>query len=271
MNGPGTAYCAAIVAQNDEGTRTGTQVSFTTVSDGSAVTPTATPTPAPAPPTAGPPSQVAVHAVSMTSPREATLVASINPNGQSTTYHAVYAPANSPFCVGGGTGEGSRTTATQALSVTDSSSHQVTVQIAALAAGTRYCAEVVAENASGTTESVIKVFTTISDPRLSDLRLSPTAFVTHARPNAILRPGTSVSFRDSQAGRVTFVITTHRGRRTVTIGRFSRTTQGGLHSFTFSGKVAGKPLPRGRYALEATATNRWGLSSAGAKVDFKVW
>jgi hypothetical protein len=118
---------------------------------------------------------------------------------------------------------------------------------------------------------VIKVFTTITDPRLSDLRLSPTKFVTHAPRNAILRPGTHVSFRDSQAGTVNFVVTTHRRGRTVVIGRFSRTTQGGLHSFTFSGKVAGKPLPRGRYQLEATATDRWGLSSAGAKVAFRVW
>lgn len=272
---PGISYCAAIVAQNDEGTRTGTQVSFTTVSDGSALTPTGTGTgtanPAPAPPPAGPPSRVAVQAVSMSSPREATLVASINPDGQSTTYHAAYAPANAPFCVGGGTGGGSRTTATQTLPATDSSTHQVSVQITGLAAGTRYCAEVVAENASGTTESVIKVFTTISDPRLSHLRLSPTKFVTHAPPNAILRPGTHVSFRDSQAGTVTFVVTTRRRGRTVVIGRFSRRTLRGLHSFTFAGKVAGKPLPRGRYELQATATDRWGLSSASATVRFRVW
>jgi hypothetical protein len=265
---PGTSYCAAIFAQNDEGTVAGTQVSFTTVSDGSAVAPTVSP--APAPPAAGPPSHVTVQTVSMTSPHGVRIVASINPGGQSTTYHAAYAPANSPFCVGGGTGAGSSTTATQALSATDSSTHQVTIQIAGLAAATRYCAKVVAENASGTTESVIKVFTTISDPRLSDLRLSPKAFVTHAPPNAILRAGTRVSFRDSQAGRVTFVVTTHRRGRAVVIGRFSHSTPGGLDSFTFSGKVAGKPLPRGRYALEATATDRWGLSSAGAKVDFKV-
>jgi hypothetical protein len=268
---PGTSYCAAIYADNDEGTIAGAQVNFTTVSDGSAVTPAGTPGPTPAPPTAGPPSQVAVRTVSMTSPHEANIVASIDPGRQSTTYHALYAPASSPFCVGGGTGAGSSTTATQTLSATDSSTHQVTIQIAGLSAGTRYCAKVVAANASGTTASVIKVFTTITDPRLSDLRLSPTKFVTHAPRNAILRPGTHVSFRDSQAGTVNFVVTTHRRGRTVLIGRFSRTTQGGLHSFTFSGKVAGKPLPRGRYELEATATDRWGLSSAGAKVAFRVW
>jgi hypothetical protein len=267
---PGTSYCAAVYADNDDGTIAGTQVSFTTVSDGSAVTPTATPGPTPVPPTADPPSQVAVRTVSMTSPREVGILASINPGGQTTTYHVAYAPASSSFCVGGGTGGGSSTTATQTLTATDSSTHQVTVQIAGLAAGTRYCAKVVAENASGTTDSVIKVFTTISDPRLSDLRLSPKKFVTHAPANAILRPGTRVSFRDSQAGRVAFVVTTHRHRRTVVIGRFSRTTRGGPVSFTFSGKVAGKPLPRGQYELEATATNRWGLASAHATVGFKV-
>lgn len=267
---PGTSYCAAIVAQNDEGTSIGAQVSFTTVSDGAALSPTRTPAPAPTPPTAGPPSQVAVQAVSMPSPREARIVASVNPGGQRTTYHVAYAPASSPFCVGGGTGGASRTTATQTLSAADFGAHQVIVQIAGLAPGTRYCAEVVAENASGTTMSVIKVFTTITDPRLSDLRLSPTTFVTHARPNAITRPGTRVSFRDSQAGRVTFVVTIRRHGRAVVIGRFSRTTTDGLDSFTFSGKVAGKPLPRGRYELKATATDRWGLSSAAAKVSFKV-
>jgi hypothetical protein len=263
---PGTSYCAAIVAQNDEGTSTGTQVSFPTVSDG----PAPAPAPAPAPPTAGPPSQVVVRAASPTSPREARIVASINPDGQSTTYHAAYAPASSPFCVGGGSGGHPRTTATEALTTTESSTHQVTVQLAGLTAGTRYCAEVVAENASGTTESVIKVFTTIGDPRVSDLRLSPTTFGAAARAKSASRSGTRVSFRDSQAGRATFTVTTHRRGRTVVIGRFSRTTRAGLDRFAFSGEVARKVLPRGRYELEVIATDRWGLSSAGAKVGFTI-
>lgn len=264
---PGTSYCAAIVAQNDEGTSTGTQVSFTTVSDSSP--------PAPAPPTAGPPtagapSQVAVRATSPTTPRDASIVASINPDGQSTTYHAAYALASSPFCVGGGSGGRARTTAPQALAATDSSAHRVTVQIAGLTAGTRYCAEVVAENASGTTKSVITVFTTIGDPRVSDLHLSPATFRAAARATSASHSGTRVSLRDSQAGKVTFIITTRRRGRTVVIGRFSRTTRGGVAHFDFSGALAGKRLRRGRYELEVIATDRWRLSSARATVGFTV-
>jgi hypothetical protein len=259
---PATSYCAAIVAQNDEGTSNGAQVSFTTVSGGRA--------PASAPPTAGPPSGVVVRAASPTSPRGARIVATINPDGQRTTYHAAYAPASSPFCVGGGSGGHPRTTATEKLKATDSSTHHVTVQLAGLTAGTRYCAEVVAKNASGTTKSVIKVFATIGDPRVSDLRLNPTTFSAAARATSANRSGTRVFFRDSQAGRATFTVTAHLRGRAVIIGAFSRTTRGGLEGFAFPGEVAGKMLPRGRYELEVIATNRWGLPSGEAKVSFTV-
>jgi hypothetical protein len=125
---PGTTYCALLVATNPVGTvEGGFPVEFI----------------------AGAPTVVTDDVV-VTSSTAATVSGSVNPSGQSTSYRARYSLANSTWCQSGGaSGSPSNQTTPVTLGFTDSTPHDVTVQLTGLTTGATYCADIQATNPSG--------------------------------------------------------------------------------------------------------------------------
>ncbi|MEA2473979.1 MAG: virginiamycin lyase, partial [Thermoleophilaceae bacterium] len=124
----GTKYCAGLRASNSAGTTTSGMVQFT----------------------ASVPSAFTDHIVS-TGMTTATLLGSVNPAGQATTYRASYGLANSAWCTSDGTsGTPAGSTTPQSLPATDAASHDVSVPLTGFTTGTQYCAILIATNPSGT-------------------------------------------------------------------------------------------------------------------------
>ena len=275
-----TAYCAELVAENESGIVHGTQVRFTTANTPAVVRPPS----------------IAIRTTSPTSPTTATVTGPVNPGGQQTSYHAAYAPVSSSFCRSGvGNGQAS-TTAPATLRFTDSAAHTVTVSLSGLKTGTSYCAQFLAENASGAAHSALASFTTIGRPHLSGLRLAPAKFTAakHGATTMGKLPkdgGTRVSYRDTQWNTVvTFTVTWQRsgarnrhgvcGKRakgskghcgyTAVVGRFTKTAGDGANQFVFTGRLGGHKLAFGSYRLQAVAVDRWHLSSSTVTVSFVI-
>jgi len=124
---PDTPYCAEVVATNATGTSQGGQVPFT----------------------AGLP-QVFTSVAFATGVSSAEVDGSVNPSGQTTTYSASYNLSSSTWCTSGGSsGSPLSTTTLASLGATDSSYHNVAVNLSALTLGSSYCAEVNASNGTG--------------------------------------------------------------------------------------------------------------------------
>ncbi len=137
----GTGYCAQIVAVNPSGTAVGETQTFT----------------------AGLPA-VLTSSAQATGATTATVAGSVNPEGQMTTYYAEYDTAGSVFCNSDGVTTDGTTVSTPAppgtaLAFSDTISHEVSVSLIGLAAGTGYCAQIVAVNPAGTTLGFIVTFT----------------------------------------------------------------------------------------------------------------
>ena len=133
----GTQYCAQLVATNASGSANGGQVTFT----------------------AGAPI-ASTNSASSTGATTATVDGSVNPSGQNTTYAAQYDLQSSTWCsTGGSSGSPSHTTTAQSLGLTDSTAHEVMVNLTGLTAGQPYCTQIVATNTSGSSSGGIVQFT----------------------------------------------------------------------------------------------------------------
>jgi trimeric autotransporter adhesin len=99
-------------------------------------------------------------------------------------------------------------------------------------------------------------------PLLSAFSLKPAKFKA--------KRGTKVSFELSKAATVTFKVTRKKGRKTVTVGSFSRKAKKGKNSFGFRGKVKGKTLKPGSYRMAARANDKGGLRSKTVSKAFRV-
>jgi hypothetical protein len=223
----------------------------------------------------------------------ASLVGSVNPNGTETTYHFEY--GTSPAY-------GSRTPDTGVGAATTPAG--VIASIEDLQPATTYHLRLVASNASGTSASPDREFTTPSPPgptpapQLTGLTQSRPSFAaargstptigtaTRRRP---LR-GTTFSFRLDQDATVTVKITRKRSGRKV--GRacraptranrkrprctrfvaaktLTRTAHVGVDKIAFSGRFGRKAVPVGSYRATFTAANGNGTSRAQG-LDFKI-
>jgi hypothetical protein len=89
---------------------------------------------------------------------------------------------------------------------------------------------------------------------------------------AAVRSGTRVSYRVSKAARASFTVSRVRtGRQLLRLkGSFRHTGAEGTNSFTFTGRLAGKRLPPGRYRLTARATDALGTRSTALSASFRV-
>jgi hypothetical protein len=92
---------------------------------------------------------VVTQSVTPTAATTATVRGVVNPEGQTTTYKAVYALATSVWCMTNGT-SGSPTNST--------TFHTVSIGVTGLTAGASYCAAISATNASGTSTTFLIAF-----------------------------------------------------------------------------------------------------------------
>jgi alpha-tubulin suppressor-like RCC1 family protein len=129
-------------------------------------------------------------------------------------------------------------------------------------------------NLSGDAVAVGKPLPPLPRPRLSRLKLTPETFRaaaagrTTVAANAKRRPGTLISYTDSQAAATTFTIqlcvarakqSPHKAaacRRYRTVGRFTHTDIAGLNRLRFTGRISHHKLSAGSYRLLATASTR---------------
>jgi hypothetical protein len=152
----GTEYCEELVAANGSGTAQGGQVTFTAgipVVFSSEVTPTGATT--------------------------ETIGGQIDPVGQTTEYHLTYGLGSSTWCTSGGSsGSAEHSTSTQTLGFTDAASHQVSVPLSGLTAGTEYCAAFVAANGSGAAANSDQLRFTAGVPEIFSSEVTPTGATT---------------------------------------------------------------------------------------------
>src|SRR5665213_153660 len=137
----GEEYCAQIVAVNPSGTALGGIQTFT----------------------AGLPAAFTASARS-TGATTAVLEGTVTPSGQTTTYYAQYDTVGSTFCNSEGVTTDGTTVSTPAapgtpLAFVDTASHDVSVDIVGLTAGTAYCAQIVAVHPAGTVFGGTQTFT----------------------------------------------------------------------------------------------------------------
>jgi hypothetical protein len=79
----------------------------------------------------------------------ATVRGAVNPTGRTTNYKAGYAPASSTWCTSRATsGTPTSSTTSHTLDYTDSAFHNVSVNVIGLTATSKYCAAIIAQNAS---------------------------------------------------------------------------------------------------------------------------
>jgi phosphodiesterase/alkaline phosphatase D-like protein len=125
---PGTTYHFRVIATNPDGTATGSDASFATVSK---------------------PPAASTAAPSVVTPSSAVLIGQVNPNGRATTYAFQYGPS---------TAYGSQTAYVGAGAGT--SSVTVSAPIAGLAAGTTYHYRLIATSGAGSAAGADASFTT---------------------------------------------------------------------------------------------------------------
>jgi hypothetical protein len=127
---PGTRYCAALIATNTTSTVTAFPATF------GAGLPVAS-----------------TDDASPTGASTATVDGEVNPGGQATTYLAEYDLDSSDWCESGGSsGTPQFSTQSQSLGFTDTSFHQVSIDLTGLIVGDDYCVDIVATNSSGSAD-----------------------------------------------------------------------------------------------------------------------
>jgi hypothetical protein len=104
--------------------------------------------------------QVSTVGAFATSPTTAVVDGAANPEGQSTTLHADYAPATEPWCTSHGAEGTPAETAPQAIGSLNGEISELTVKLEGLAPETPYCAELVAQNETATSLGGQVSFTT---------------------------------------------------------------------------------------------------------------
>lgn len=130
-------------------------------------------------------------------------------------------------------------------------------------------------------------------PRLSSFLLAPESFVaanSGATVAAAKRVGTTVIYDLSEKATATFAVArkapgVRKGKscvagkpgpgkkactRSVTLGSFRQNGDAGLNRFRFMGRLKGKALARGTYALAATATDAAGNTSKTVTRAFRI-
>ena len=99
--------------------------------------------------TPGPPGAATAGAFA-TGPSTAIVDGSVEPNGESTSVHADYALASEPWCTSRGAAGAPSETAPKELGVLHGVVSEVVVKLEGLTPNREYCAELVAQNESGT-------------------------------------------------------------------------------------------------------------------------
>jgi hypothetical protein len=200
--------------------------------------------------------------------RAATLTGSVVPNGASIT--------DCHFDYGTSTAYGSSVPCAQQVGG-GNTPVQVSATLTGLTANVTYDFRLVATNVVGTTPGVDVAFTVgpapTLPPSLSHLRLHPPRFrdARHGRRRA----GTTISYRDTAPATTTFTIERcvtprHRGRRRCpTVGSLTHVDHAGVNRLRFNGRVAGRRLAPGTYALIAVASTA-GTSSQPVTARFEV-
>jgi streptogramin lyase len=211
-----------------------------------------------------------------TGPTSARITGSANGHAQPTTFHVEYGVPGGP---------GTTTTAEQSLGTTAAGT-PLSAALTGLKPSTSYQARVVVTNPTGATAGAFVTFTTPVTPRpqLSRLKISPRTFLAArrgptliaAKPSRTRKPGTVVSYRDSQAARAKFTVErpvqgrrrghacrapsrrNRRGRRCVryvVVGHFTHVDAAGANLFRFTGRARRRTLRPGRYRLAAVAVS----------------
>ena len=102
--------------------------------------------------TAGAPPGVFGESATRLSATSEQVSAEISPAAQTTIYHVAYGAPSSTWCTSmGGSGSPEHATSPQTLGFVDEGVHEVSVEVNGLSAGSTYCAELIASNASATT------------------------------------------------------------------------------------------------------------------------
>lgn len=135
--------------------------------------------------------------------------------------------------------------------------------------------DVTVTTAGGTSEAKAGTRFTYDDivkPTLSKLSFARSKFrpANFGGPVASAKIGSKVRYTLSEAAKVTFTVSRARkpGRR---VGKsFSHTGSAGRNSFTFSGRVGGRALKRGKYILRGVATDAAGNKSRTLKKSFRI-
>jgi hypothetical protein len=126
-----------------------------------------------------PPSVFTSGYVRVTGSRTATVEGRVDPEGQSTTVHADYALRGELFCSSSGTEGSPAETAPQALSGTSGIISEFEVHLQGLVPGSEYCVDLVAHNASGTSQAKgISEFSTLPVPPAPTIESESVSHVT---------------------------------------------------------------------------------------------
>jgi hypothetical protein len=195
------------------------------------------------------------------------------------------------FQVGTTTSYGSATAAQPAGA---QSTQALSAALAGLKPGTLYHYRLVASNPEGTSAGADRTFTTLINPELTKLAVSPKnvlAFTGHGPSFTSRKRGATVTYSDSLASTTIFTVQASRkgfraGKRCrvkrpsgkkrakrckffAKAGSFKRTDSAGRNSFRFTGRVKHRPLKPGSYRLEAVASKD-GLKSAMLHASFRI-
>ena len=128
---PASEYCVELVATNAGGTTYGGLVRFATIAQAS-------------------PPVVATDGVQVLSATTVRLSGNADPGGRSTTLHADYAPAGSTWCATEGKEGAPSETDPVPIGSLNAMISELTIDLEGLTPGTEYCAQLVAQNESGT-------------------------------------------------------------------------------------------------------------------------
>jgi hypothetical protein len=134
-----------------------------------------------------------VHVVSASA---ADVGGTVNPGGQTTTYAVQYDAASSDWCDSdGSSGTAANETAAQTLPQTDTVDHDVTISLAGLTPGSRYCAGLVAHNSAGDNERVSIYDFTAGAPTVGGTDANPTGATTATVTGTIDPAGQTTTYR----------------------------------------------------------------------------
>lgn len=166
---PKTDYVVKAIAENDAGSKAGTEQTFTTE--------------------AGPPT-VSTKAATDVTRTEAQLNGTVDPNDSETTVEFTYYPTGTP--------DSAKTLTAAESPLTGDGDRDVSVQLSGLKHATEYTFVVSAANSFGSQSGGDKTFTTASVAPLADTKAATNLTTTSAQLNGVVRPRrskTTVAFK----------------------------------------------------------------------------